>query len=95
MPNQVAIDDLVADLETIRLAKAEIAKMTSVKEAAEAKIKDRMGEAEEATIGGRVVLTWKRVVRQILNTDQLKLVLGPAYAGFLRESEARTFLVKD
>jgi predicted phage-related endonuclease len=92
---QVAIDDLLADLETIRLAKAEIAKMEGVKSAAEDKIKERMGDAEEATIAGRVVVTWRQVERMIPDVDKLKTMLGGVYETFTRPSVSRPFIPRD
>jgi hypothetical protein len=53
------LSPLADTLETLRVARAEIAKWTDVKNAAEERIKEALGDDTEGTIDGHAVVTWK------------------------------------
>jgi hypothetical protein len=59
---------------------------------AKAAIQAEMGDAEEATIAGRVAFTWKRHVRRSFDQAAAKKLLGPeGTAACQRAAEVRTF----
>lgn len=94
----VPIDDLADDLETIRLAKAEQRKWRDVQDAATEKVKERLGEAEVGTIGGRTAVRMPhrevtRVSVAKLRADMSDSLL--ATRGYLRTTVERRFELVD
>lgn len=82
---QVAVDDLAKDWETVRLAKAKARAWTEIAESAMAKIKDRVGDADEATIAGRPVIRHSTRTVTRLDTKMLRAEIPePVLAPYLR-----------
>jgi hypothetical protein len=91
---RVSLDDLAADVETLRLARAEEAKWKAVKEAAAEKIRERMGVAEEGTIDGHVIVTWRTHEHTDLDVKRLRNeITDDVLRPYLRTSTRRTFIV--
>lgn len=61
----------------------------------EGKIRAAMGDAEEATVKGQVVVTWKRSIRQSLSQTLLKKGYPEIANECMVQSEVRTFKVVD
>lgn len=61
----------------------------------EGKIRAAMGDAEEATVRGVVVVTWKKAIRQSLSQTLLKKGYPEIAAECMVQSEVRTFKVLD
>lgn len=60
MPDTVELDPTTAAWhEAAKTATAEIARLTEIRDRAIEHVKDAMGEHEQATIGGRPVVSWK------------------------------------
>lgn len=76
--NEVKIDALADDVETIRLAKAEQEKWKAVEDAARGRLEAAMGEAEEGTVAGRVVVKLAHRTRRGLNQAKTKEFLEAA-----------------
>lgn len=96
MTGPVDISDLADDRETLRLAKAEMAKWKDVADAAAAKIQERLGDAEVAVIDGRPVATWKR--REVTRVDVKTLradVPAEVLAPYLKTTTERRFELCD
>jgi hypothetical protein len=99
-PPVVPLDDLADDLETYRLAKAEIAKWKSVQEAAARKIQERLGDAVEGTIDGHKVVSWGWRYPERVDVKKLREKLGDELLraqGFLKVNPQgeRRFEVED
>lgn len=98
IPMTVPVDDLADDLETIRLAKAEQRKWRDVQDAATEKVKERLGEAEVGTVGGRtaVKMSHRDVTR--VNVAKLRADMSDellAARGYLRTTVERRFELTD
>lgn len=53
------LTNLAAEVESLRVARLNIAKWNEVKEAMEERIKEAMGDEPEGTIDGHTVITYK------------------------------------
>jgi predicted phage-related endonuclease len=92
----VEIDDLADQLETVRLAKAEIEKWKSVKEAAEEAVKNRLGDNEVGTVGGRHAVEWKHHVKTRVDVKRLRAEIPPEVIDpYLITTTERRFEIKD
>jgi predicted phage-related endonuclease len=81
------------ELRTLRAAKDEIDLKIKAKEKS---IKDAMGAAESATVGGREVVIWKTSIRQGLSQTLLKKGWPDIVAECTVQTEVRTFkLIED
>jgi putative phage-type endonuclease len=61
----------------------------------DAEVMAAMGDAEEATVNGRVVATWKSTSRTTINTTALKEAWPEVAAQFSKTTESRRFLPKE
>lgn len=83
-------------LRNLRKLRAQKDELELKIKASERKIKDAMGDHEEATVGGRPVVTWKRSIRQSLSQTLLKKSYPDAVLECTVQTEVRTFkLVED
>lgn len=88
----VALDQLRDHLNAYSLAAAEIEKWTNIRNAAQAAIKDALGDAEVGTVDGIKAVTWSYSERTTVDTRRLQAdlpreVLEP----YLRTTSVRTF----
>jgi len=80
-------------IEEFELAKADEAEAIERKEGAANKIKELMGEHENAAVGGRMV-QWKTVESERLDTKKLKQQEPELYREYLQRSSYRRFSIK-
>lgn len=67
----VVLDDLAQTLQTVHIARAKAKEWTLIADAAMAEIKERVGDAPEATIGGQSVV--KHSTRTVTRLDSKRL----------------------
>jgi predicted phage-related endonuclease len=99
----VVIDDLADQLQTSRLAKAEIQKLKaeietweSVKEAADEAVKNRLGDNEVGTVGGRTAVVWKHHVKTRVDVKRLRAEIPPEVIDpYLITTTERRFEIKE
>lgn len=73
MPDAIELNTTIAAwVEAIRAADAEIARLTEMRDRAVYQVQAAMGDAVEATIGGRPVITWKPA-KPSMRLDRFKL----------------------
>lgn len=60
----------------------------------DAQVMAAMGDAEEATLGGQVVVTWKSTVRKTVDTKALRAEHPEVAAAYTVANESRRFLPK-
>lgn len=80
-------------LRELRALNAEKATISEKIKEREAKLKEALGDAEEGTVKGNVVVTWKRAIRQTTSLTLLKKGYPEIAAECLVQSEVRTFKV--
>ena len=80
-------------IEEFELAKGDEAEAIERKEGAANKLKEMMGEHENAAVGGRMV-QWKTVSSERLDTKKLKLKEPEIYKEYLQRSSYRRFSIK-
>lgn len=105
MPGAVDLDAHATLLDTIRTAQAEIDALNAeiavieekkepwqdVIDACTEQIKSLMGEAEEATLGGQPVATFKTYSRTTVDVSRLRADHAPLIDGYLRTNTSRRF----
>lgn len=93
----VAVKDrkIQAQIRRLRECRAEIARLSEVAKEAERAIKSHMGDAEEATVGGVKVVTWKTAIRQSLSATLVKKGYPEVAAECTVQTEVRTFKLVD
>lgn len=67
-PEALALDrSAQSAVRNLRKLRAERDELDIKIKAAEQKIKAAMGDSEEATVGGKIVVTWRKVIRRTLS----------------------------
>lgn len=90
------ITHLASVIETLRAAKAEIAKWKSVQQACEEKIQAALGDDESGSIDGHKVVTWKTSESVRLDVKAIQAALpAEVLTPYLVVGQRRTFKVVD
>lgn len=80
-------------LRNLRKLKAEKATLDAKIRTAEGKLKAALGDAEEATVRGVVVVTYKRAIRSGVDLSVLKKAHPEIARECIRDREVRTLLL--
>lgn len=83
-------------VQTLRVAKAEIAKWTEVKVAAEEKLKEALGDAPEGTIDGHKVISYETHTRTDFDSKTMRAEIPePLWRKYVRSTVIRPFKLVD
>lgn len=84
------------DVQTIRVAKAEIAKWKAVQEAAEEKVKAALGDAESGEIDGHTVVKYQTYASSSFDVKKMRAEVPAVIWGpYVRATTPRRFTVAD
>lgn len=92
--NDVALDRTAQTaLSTLKKLKGEKADLDSKIKAAEMKLKAALGDREQGTVKGKVVVTYKRAIRSGVDLSVLKKAYADIARECTRDREVRTLLL--
>jgi predicted phage-related endonuclease len=87
------LDNLRAQLELLRFVKDKRAELKQIEEAARDAIQAELGDNDEGTLDGHVVVTWKSYKRNALDQKMLREAYPEIYESCKRVAEVRRFEV--
>lgn len=91
----VNLDSLRAQIERLQFVKEQKAELKEIEDAARDAIEEALGDADEGTLDGHTVVTWKFHKRHALDQKILKVSFPDIYECCKRTSEVRRFEVLD
>lgn len=89
------LDNLRAQVEILKWARAKKAEITELENNAKAAIQEALGDDEAGTVDGHTVVTWKGHKRTSLDSAALKKADPETYALYSKTTEVRRFEVVD
>ncbi|AAN01945.1 hypothetical protein SEA_TELAVIV_11 [Mycobacterium phage TelAviv] len=92
---QTDLEDLRWAVETLRWAKQRKAEIKEAEESARLAIETALGNNDEGTLDGHVVVRWKPQKRNALDQKLLKAAFPEIYEGCKTITEVRRFEVLD
>lgn len=93
--SRVNLDELRAQLEILRFIKDKRAELKQLEETARETIELALGDNDEGTLDGHVVVTWKTHKRKALNQKLLRDTYPDIYENCKDVTEVRRFEVVD
>lgn len=93
--SRVDLDNLRAQLELLRFVKDKRAELKQIEETAKDAIQAELGDNDEGTLDGHVVVTWKTHKRKALNQKLLREMYPDIYESCKDTTEVRRFEVVD
>jgi predicted phage-related endonuclease len=93
--SRVNLDDLRAQIELLRFVKDKKAELKEIEQTARAAIEAELGDCDEGTLDGHVVVTWKSHKRNALDQKLLQTMYPEVYENCKRVSEVRRFEIVD
>lgn len=93
--SRVDLENLRAQLELLRFVKERKAELKELEDTARAAIEAELGDADEGTLDGHVVVTWKSYKRNALDQKLLRSSYPEIYESCKRTSEVRRFELRD
>lgn len=93
--SRVNLDELRAQLEILRFIKDKRAELKQLEETAREAIELALGDNDEGTLDGHVVVTWKTHKRKALNQKLLRDTYPDVYENCKDTTEVRRFEVVD
>jgi predicted phage-related endonuclease len=92
--NDVALDRSASSaLTKLRKLKADIAALDAERKACEAKLKAALGDKEQGTLRGKVVITYRKAIRSGVDLSVLKKAYADIARECTRDREVRTLLI--
>jgi predicted phage-related endonuclease len=85
--------DIKTKIAELGFIKREMKDLEATEDRLKAELTALMGEAEYATIGGNLALTWKNSVRNSLDLKQLEAAHPALVEKFKKQTNVRTFRV--
>lgn len=93
--SRVNLDHLRAQLELLRFVKLKKAELKEVEDTAREAIQAELGDYDEGTLDGHVVVTWKSHKRNALDQKLLRQAYPEVYENCKQTSEVRRFEIVD